>query len=691
MRSGSLYTHDMKGEYSEAEHRQALVKLREALADMRSEYGALGGMFVPICGHIEQALRAIDQFDSGMEFIVCIGMLKAGKSTLVNLLTRSANASPMGYGQDTTLRPALIRMAAPGDEGSILIFEAPAGSTVDQRTEQIRRVMDYLRGLHAGEALSDVSMRLLPLSDELLTRVLCSEPGRYRELPTEPLLVVVETPYSEDCVLLRNRKRMILDMPGCDSPHAEVVRDNLYREIGKECDMALILQSSVAPLNEKAVELLREILGERSASTIRLIQNRMEAKAWLKQTVLDAQTAAQQKNARRVFSLLAGTPDLPTDSVNLGMAYAGIFEPVENLQLPLNLPSGSYHTPQDLLAASGFSRMEQELNRALPGIRLAHCRDELLNALRALLQCLKQQTAQLQAELTELAEIREEWRKFGQAAKEQLQPDAMPLKLTLRFAHRDELPDYEALISRTCRSWKDGRLSREEVSGEDVNKCLQACQQACFATARDFLNEGIRIGMLQLTLPEGEDIPLDRYCEDVLIRRALRRGEQALDGLYPGQMRSFVTAQRPELRDSLRNERIVLPLNPKDRDMLAQCHYERMPETSQVPGRFFGTNTVVETYRNVLHYEPFLNRRREIADFYRQAVDSLLQQRAPLAEIDTCVRRATESATSNFHAAVRERLRDNRAQMDSAESALQTLKELETQIINLKENYENYR
>ena len=82
---------------------------------------------------------------------------------------------------------------------------------------------------------------------------------------------------------------------------------------------------------------------------------------------------------------------------------------------------------------------------------------------------------------------------------------------------------------------------------------------------------------------------------------------------------------------------------------------------------------------------------REIADFYRQAVDSLLQQRAPLAEIDTCVRRAAESATANFHAAVRERLRDNRAQMDAEEAALQTLKELEKQIINLKENYENYR
>lgn len=681
----------MNGENCETEHRQALVKLREALAEMRSEYGALGGMFVPICGHIDQALRAIEQFDSGMELIVCIGMLKAGKSTLVNLLTRSPNASPMGYGQDTTLRPALIRMAPPGDEGSILIFEVPAGNSSEQRPEQIRRVMDYLRGLRDGAAPADVSMRLLPLSDELLTRVLCSEPGLYRELPTEPLLVLVETPYSEDCVLLRNRKRMILDMPGCDSPHAEVVRDNLYREIGKECDMALILQSSVAPLNEKAVELLCEILGERSASTIRLIQNRMEAKAWLKQTVLEAQNAAQQKNARRVFSMLAGTPDLPTDSVNLGMAYAGIFEPSQNLQLPLRLPSDSYHTPQDLLAASGFCRMEQELNRALPGIRLAHCRDELLNALRDLLLCLQQQAARLQAELTELSAIREAWRKFGQAAREQLQPDAMPQKVTLRFAHRDELPDYEALISSTCRSWKDGRLSREEVSGEEVNKCLQACQQACFAAARDFLKEGIRIGMLQLTLPEGEDIPLDRYCEDVLIRRALRSGEQALDGLYPEQMRSFVTARRPELRDSLRNECIVLPLKPKDRDKLEQCHYERMPESSQVPGRFFGTNTVVETYRNVLHYEPFLNRRREIAAFYRNAVDLLLQQRAPLAEIDACVHRAADAATADFHAAVRERLRDNRAQMDAAESACRTLKELEAQIINMKENYENYR
>ena len=691
MRSGSLYTHAMNGEYSETEHRQALVKLRVALAEMRSEYGASGGMFVPICGHIDKALRAIDQFDSGMELIVCIGMLKAGKSTLVNLLTRSPNASPMGYGQDTTLRPALIRMAPPGDEGSILIFEVPAGSSPEQRPEQIRRVMDYLRGLRAGAAPADVSMRLLPLSDELLTRVLCSEPGRYRELPTEPLLVLVETPYSEDCVLLRNRKRMILDMPGCDSPHAEVVRDNLYREIGKECDMALILQSSVAPLNEKAVELLREILGERSASTIRLIQNRMEAKAWLKQSVTDAQNTAQQKNARRVFSLLAGTPDLPTDSVNLGMAYAGIFEPTQNLQLPLSLPSGAYHTPQDLLAASGFCRMEQDLNRAMPGIRLAHCRDELLNALSSLLQCVEEQAAALSERLKSLDDIRSAWRDFGYSAAQHLHPVPMPRKVALSFAHSDDLPDFEKLCAGTCNSWKNGRLSREEVSGEEVNKCLEACAAACREATMDFFREGISIGKLQLTPPDGDVLPLDRYCDDVLIRRALREGEQELDELYPELMRSFAPDERPELRESLRSRRVVLPLKGKDRVALRHCHYERMPESSQVPGRFFGTNTVTETYRNVLHYEPFLKRRSSIAEFYHGMIENLLQQRMPLDEIDACVKAVAGIATLNFHAAILDRLRENRAQMDAAEEEQMELNKLVKSIKELKENYENYR
>ena len=53
-------------------------------------------------------LNALDAFGSEYFVVSGIGMLKSGKSTLVNLLARNRNASPTGFGFDTTLRPALI-------------------------------------------------------------------------------------------------------------------------------------------------------------------------------------------------------------------------------------------------------------------------------------------------------------------------------------------------------------------------------------------------------------------------------------------------------------------------------------------------------------------------------------------------------------------------------------------------------
>lgn len=682
-RSKLGYNEDMNGTYEpDMSH---LSQLRQQLTKLLGESAALDDEGA-VQRHVARALRAISQFDSGMEVIVCIGMLKAGKSTLVNLLTRSANASPMGYGQDTTLRPALIRMAAPGTEARVLIFDAPAGLAEANRAEEVRRVMDYLRGIGSD---GGPGLRVLPLSDDVLTRVLCSAPGVYRELPTEPLMVVVETPYCADCVLLRDRKRMILDMPGCDSPHAAVVRSGLYRELGKECDMALILQSTVAPLNEKAVELLHDLLGERSVSTIRLIQNRMETKVWLCPTELAAENALQQRNARRVFSLLAGDKQLHVDSVNLGLAYAGIFEPAERLQFPVCLPSGCYESPSELLAASGFAAVEQELNHALPGIRYAHCHDELMNTLRDLLGTLSGQLRDVQHRCQSLEKTRDDWRLFGNRASVVLQPAPMPPEAVLSFAPGTELPDFNKVVSRTCHSWKNGQLSREEVTGEEVNKCLDACNLACREALLGFLRGKLQLCQLQVCLPGESDVqPLDRYCDDVLVRRAVRAGMSYLDEGYPELLRLFATAERPEHTHSVRTHTIVLPLKEKDIVSLT-CHYERMPETSQVPGRFYGTNTVKETYRNVLHFEPFRKRMSEMADYYRATLHELVKHCSPVEGINKVVQAAATLATADFHAALLERLRRNRAELDLAEEQVEHLSEFIQRVETLKSEYEN--
>ena len=57
---------------------------------------------------LDGILNALAAFGSEYFVVSCIGMLKSGKSTLINLLARSKDASPTGFGFDTTLRPALI-------------------------------------------------------------------------------------------------------------------------------------------------------------------------------------------------------------------------------------------------------------------------------------------------------------------------------------------------------------------------------------------------------------------------------------------------------------------------------------------------------------------------------------------------------------------------------------------------------
>lgn len=656
---------------------ETLAAMQQELAALRAEVCRGGEGYAPILPPIEKALRAIEQFESGTEVMVCIGMLKAGKSTLVNLLTRSREASPMGYGQDTTLRPVIIRMAAPGQEGQVMIFDSAAGGP--GRAEDVRLVMDYLRGLQGGDTPSGLQVRVLPLSPEILTATLCSQPTPDNKiLPQEPVMVVVETEYEPDSVLLKDRNRMILDMPGCDSPNAAAVQNNLYREIGKECDMALILQSSVAPLNERAVELLRSLLGRRSASTFRIIQNRMEAKLWLWPDVLEAQNEAQKKNARRVFSVLSGNRALQVDSVNLGLAYAGIFEEPARLRLPVPMPAGVLESREELRAASGFCELEAELAGALPGIRRAHCRDELQNTLQELADAVEAQAREVESQLDSLSAESESLRAFGRRAVTLLQPGKLPEGVSFRFAETSEMPDFVQIASRLSNSWNNGRLGRAEVTGRDVNECLAACSAACQEALMDYVRHGVKLCHLQLVLA-GQHEPLDRYCDDVLVREALDAAAEVLDAEQHDMFARFPRAVHPRHSASLRGQALSLPLPPDYEVPL--CQYERMRETERL-WEMLPIN-ISKTYLSVLSNSLFLKRLETMASYYRAQLESMLLQYPPYTAVQELLQKAASRATAALHQAVSAALHRNRAQREELEAQGEQLQKMARTIFTM--------
>ncbi|MBP5156723.1 MAG: dynamin family protein [Treponema sp.] len=290
--------------------------------------------------------RRFNVFKSDKLFVVATGMLKAGKSTLVNLLARSTFASPIGFGVDTTRRPALIMASKGKEKAGIYIYfpklnDSAASGTEETREKQrqLENIIDRISGLKDWD---DEYPKATPceLNQENLRAVLC-EPASGGRLTREPLLVVVIVPDDENS-LLTSQNCAIFDMPGLDSPNAEIdaepapdspnTEDNIetYTKIFQECSLLLFVQSNVSPLNNTACKCLRKIGSKLDKNSYRLVQNRMDARDWRKKDVVEGELKEQLVKGKEDFTVRLNVTgvnrnNLPSDTANLGMAYDAVF------------------------------------------------------------------------------------------------------------------------------------------------------------------------------------------------------------------------------------------------------------------------------------------------------------------------------------------------------------------------------
>ena len=380
----------------------------------------------------ERIERRFDLFKTDLLFIVATGMLKAGKSTLVNLLSRNENASPIGFGVDTTLRPALIKMAKKGSAsgGGIYIYKRKSihdpENEMQELQSQMENIIDRVKGLKEfGGEYPEVSPK--ELSQDNLRKVLCSRPGTNDLLDQSPLLVVVEVPYNEESKIF-SENCVIFDMPGLDSNDAEISQNfEMYNAIFKECDLVLFIQSNMSPVNDAACGYLAKIGKDRSSCTYRLVQNRMRAKYWLEEVVLKKELGEQAESGIKNFVKKLNTnkvseSSLKSWSANLGMAYDAIFN--------ANSIDAEKHSPDGLLEESGFLGMEENLwadiSQNGKEQRRSHCKDELCNDLRDVsrdierkIRALEGGIAEKEAEINRLTDEKNVVESYGRRTKKE--------------------------------------------------------------------------------------------------------------------------------------------------------------------------------------------------------------------------------------------------------------------------------
>ena len=266
--------------------------------------------------------NSLAEFNSNLFIVTTVGMLKAGKSTLVNLFAGTKLASPTGFGKDTTLRPALV-IQAKEDKGCIQVWESDGNDSVENALDE---VFNSIKG--ACAQTGKCSKSEYKLDEDNLKLILCEEAGKNNMLSCEPLLVVVKVPKNSDLQPLLSDKIAILDTPGLDSGISEWNQDadNCNRWILRNSDLILFLQSSMAPLNKTASDILKKIKKSDFKVPIWLVHNIMKAKPWQQQEYTEKEIAAQLDSAQKIFGESIGTKNYLTLQANFGQASSYLLQ-----------------------------------------------------------------------------------------------------------------------------------------------------------------------------------------------------------------------------------------------------------------------------------------------------------------------------------------------------------------------------
>lgn len=349
----------------------------------------------------ERLKRSRREFDAILFFTVCFGILKSGKSTLVNLLAGHEEASPTRFGQDTTIRPCIL-MA--GQEDEIIIFRMKDSvrqeATAESEQKCFNAVIDHLRGVIDDEqALSSdhhVIIRRERFTKENVFKAVCDPDG----FGSEPLITAIRL---RECSDLLRTDIALLDVPGLDSDKmsTEIPR---YLELLDRCDLLLFVQSTISAFGKGAGSMLKSLVNRSMGSPVWLIQNRFEAQLWRRKEELLARDHDLSKISRKNLAISLGIHEniVFTKQINLGKAYDARFnEPLLQPEIDSS----------QLLKDSAFLEVEKELSDKISherlDIQLANCLKQLLHAIKGGREDLRHLEEWIESEKSRMFEFRD--------------------------------------------------------------------------------------------------------------------------------------------------------------------------------------------------------------------------------------------------------------------------------------------
>lgn len=377
----------------------------------------------------ELLVHKVSEFLSKKFFVVMLGAIKAGKSTLVNSLV-GREISPMGAGFETTLRSSIIIAADKNHPEGLYVYSF----TQDQKNKLKEKIesLERKKGNVDGDAIKDnvkkewwqsrmaeyfaylgeinpefekkYQCHKHPFNKDVIVEILTKEkvPLKYGYNDEEslPLLISIDTSkFKEQKVNLLNCQCAIIDTPGLDGAKANNQTDSLLKAANQYADYFLFIQSSMSALTGGC----KKYLEENSQIPTVAVYNKMSSSYWYDEKSREAfensKATDAYENLRNCTPYKFGIGD--TVVVNAGAAWEAISRKnTDKIEKNRNL-SQKYSGEEGLNKLLNESQLPEYIQELTKKIKETRIKIKVKNARSKVIQEIKALDKKYDDELSE--------------------------------------------------------------------------------------------------------------------------------------------------------------------------------------------------------------------------------------------------------------------------------------------------
>lgn len=272
---------------------------------------------------VQQLQRRRKEFNATRFFVLVVGPVKSGKSTLVNIFARQY-VSPTAYRECTAIPTIIGKSSGEHFEKIVQYFPSEEYNSDKDKVETFDYIVDVIREVEKQDVLEN---RVRKVASVLTPEKVKETITLYHDTEEDIEQLVATIGIKGGGFI--DDEIMLIDMPGLDGSKKHIENTLVYKSMAQRADVVFFVQSSTSALNKSSIDFLNELFADKRGQVpVWLIHNIHESQYFIndddkKAAELREQIDLGSKRVQESFKISR----FDQLALNLGKVYSALNEP----------------------------------------------------------------------------------------------------------------------------------------------------------------------------------------------------------------------------------------------------------------------------------------------------------------------------------------------------------------------------